>query len=138
MKLWFHHLNINHHDVPELDAFYGDVLLQDDIPEMRAVPSIPGALYAGQLAFRVSENGSQFHLTETDTNVGIRAGKQINPLERGHVAFRTDDIEAFKKHLEDRGVPYVDYGTTFTKLWHQVYFHDPAGTIIEVHQVLAD
>lgn len=136
MKLWFHHLNINHHDVPELDAFYGDVLLQDDIPEMRAVPSIPNTLYQGALAFRASETGLQFHLTETDTNVGIRAGQPINPLERGHVAFRTDDIEAFKRHLDENGVPYVDYGTTFTKLWHQVYFHDPAGTIIEVHQVL--
>jgi len=135
MKLWFHHLNINHNNVAEMDAFYGDVLLQDDIPEMQSVPSIPRALYQGALAFRTS-NKVQFHLTETDHDVGIRAGKAINPLERGHVAFRTDDIEAFKRHLEAKGIPYIDYGTTFTKKWSQIYFHDPAGTIIEVHQVL--
>ena len=136
MKVWLHHININHHNVDAMDSFYGDVMCQDDIPEMRSVPSIPGALYDGQLAFRVSDGGTQFHLTETDTKVGIKAGKEINPLERGHVAFRTDNIEAFKKHLEARGIPYVDYGTTFTKQWTQIYFHDPAGTIIEVHQVL--
>ncbi len=137
MKVWLHHININHHDVAAMDSFYGDVMRQDDIPEMRSVPSIPDVLYSGALAFRVSEGGTQFHLTATDTGVGIRAGKEINPLERGHVAFRTDDIEAFKKHLEDQGIPYVDYGTTFTKQWTQIYFHDPAGTIIEVHQVVA-
>ena len=136
MKVWLHHININHHDVSAMDAFYGDVMRQADIPEMRSVPSIPDALYKGALAFRVSEGGTQFHLTETDTEVGIRAGKPINPLERGHVAFRTDDLEAFKRHLETKGIPYVDYGTTFTKQWAQIYFHDPAGTIIEVHQVL--
>lgn len=136
MKVWLHHININHHDVNAMDSFYGDVMRQDDIPEMRSVPSIPDALYSGALAFRVSEGGTQFHLTETDTDVGIHAGKQINPLERGHVAFRTDDLEAFKQHLEAKGIPYVDYGTTFTKQWAQIYFHDPAGTIIEVHQVL--
>jgi glyoxylase I family protein len=34
----------------------------------------------------------------------------VNPVERGHIAFRTDDIEAFKKRLEDKGIPYSDYG----------------------------
>ena len=30
--------------------------------------------------------------------------------------------------------PYADYGTTFAKEWHQVFFHDPEGNVIEVHQ----
>ena len=51
----------------------------------------------------------------------------------GH-ADRTDDIAAFKAMLDAKGVPYSDYGTTFSQEWHQVFFQDPAGTIIEVHQ----
>ncbi|MEM8790126.1 MAG: VOC family protein [Pseudomonadota bacterium] len=135
MKLTFHHLNLNTHDVPELDRFYGEVMLQDDVPSMRDVPSVSEGIYPGALAFR-TDGQLQFHLTETDTGVGIRAGKAINPMERGHIAFRTDDMEAFKRHLTEKGIAFVDYGTTFTKRWTQIYFHDPAGNVIEVHQVL--
>jgi len=31
-------------------------------------------------------------------------------------------------------VTYADYGTAFAKEWHQVFFYDPEGNIIEVHQ----
>ena len=34
------------------------------------------------------------HLSTLDLNVAFRTGQAINPLERGHIAFRTDDIEA--------------------------------------------
>jgi len=58
-----------------------------------------------------------------------------NPVERGHVAFRTDDIAAFKKRLEDKGIAYSDFGTWAMNGWHQIFFYDPDGNIIEVHQV---
>lgn len=135
MKLTLHHINITGEDVPGLDAFWGDVLLQDDIGGNRALPTVDTGSLPTPVAFR-SDGQVQFHLAERDHDLAIRAGRSINPLERGHVAFRTDDIAAFRRHLEDRGVPYVDYGTYFTRHWHQIFFHDPAGTIIEVHQVL--
>lgn len=140
MKLTLHHVNVSSHDVPGLDAFYAEVLMQDGIGApsdggAAALPSLDDAVYAGEVRFR-TDGQVQFHLAEQDLGVALRAGKAINPLERGHLAFRTDDIEGFKRHLEARGVPYVDYGTTFTRHWHQIFFHDPAGTVIEVHQVL--
>src|SRR5919199_1295562 len=52
----------------------------------------------------------------------------------GSVAFLTDDIEAFKKRLEEKGVPYSDYGTWAMNGWHQIFFYDPEGNVIEVHQ----
>ena len=61
-------------------------------------------------------------------------GQKINPVERGHIAFRTDDISAVKAILEQSGILYSDYGTTFAKEWHQVFFHDPEGNVIEIHQ----
>ena len=66
--------------------------------------------------------------------VGFKHGETINPVERGHIAFRTDDIEALKQMLDNKNIPYSDYGTAFAKEWHQVFFHDPEGNIIEVHQ----
>ena len=135
MKLTLHHVNVSTNDVPGLDAFYAEVLGQDDVPEMRSLPTLEGGAYAGPVAFR-TDGRVQFHLAQLDRDLAIKAGKAINPLDRGHIAFRCDDIEAFKRHLEARGVQYVDYGTTFTAHWHQIFFHDPVGTVIEVHQVL--
>ena len=36
--------------------------------------------------------------------------------------------------LDSKGIYYSDYGTAFAKEWHQVFFHDPEGNVIEVHQ----
>lgn len=135
MKLSLHHINVTGHDVPELDRFYSDVLLQGPVPEMAALPTLDDNALRAPVAFR-GDGRTQFHLAEQDLGLALRHSKGINPLERGHIAFCTEDIEAFKRHLEARGVPYADYGTTFTRYWHQIFFHDPAGTVIEVHQVL--
>ena len=65
------------------------------------------------------------------------AGKNkqtINPVDQGHIAFRTDNIKLFIERLTEKGIPFSDYGTTFAKEWHQVFFHDPEGNVIEVHQ----
>ena len=135
MKLTLHHINVSGDDVPGLDAFYADVLMQGPVPEMAALPTLDANALRAPVAFR-SDGQVQFHLAEQDLGLADRQGKTINPLERGHVAFRTDDIDAFKRHLQARGIAYADYGTTFTRHWHQIFFHDPAGTVIEVHQVL--
>ena len=137
MKLTLHHVNVTSHDVPGLDAFYADVLMQEGIGQQATLPSLDNTIYAGEVRFR-TDGQVQFHLAESDLGVALRAGKAINPLERGHLAFRTDDIEGFKRHLEAKGVAYVDYGTMFTRHWHQIFFQDPAGTVIEVHQVLGE
>ena len=137
MKLTLHHINITGADVPGMDRFYADVLKQGEIPEMATLPTLDDDAVRVPVAFR-TDGHIQFHLAETDLGLAMRQGKAINPLERGHIAFRTDDIQEFKRHLEAQDVPYVDYGTTFTQFWHQIFFLDPAGTIIEVHQVLDD
>lgn len=135
MKLTLHHVNVTGPDVPALDRFYGEIMLQDEIPEMATLPTLDSDAVRVPVAFR-TDGQVQFHLAATDLGLALRQGKAINPLERGHIAFRTDDIAAFKRHLEAHGVGYVDYGSTFTTQWHQIFFLDPAGTIIEVHQVL--
>ena len=38
----------------------------------------------------------QLHLAEKDLTIAEKNKKHINPVEKGHIAFRTDDIEEFK------------------------------------------
>ena len=90
--------------------------------------------YPGDVAF-VTDGAMQVHIAEKDLECGFRTGNAVNPVERGHVAFRTDDIAAFKKRLEDKGVPYSDYGAWAMAGWEQIFFYDPDGNIVEVHQV---
>ena len=67
----------------------------------------------------------QMHIATRDLNIAFRNGEVINPVERGHIAFRTDDIEAYKRHLDEHGVHYSDYGSVFAAEWHQLFFLDP-------------
>jgi catechol 2,3-dioxygenase-like lactoylglutathione lyase family enzyme len=40
------------------------------------------------------------------------------------------------KHLDEQGIPYSDWGSDAVKGWHQVFFYDPDGNVIEVHQIV--
>jgi len=93
--------------------------------------------YDGNVAFR-TDGSTQFHLAKKDMEVGFKTGHAVNPVDRGHIAFRTDDIEAFKQSLDEKGVPYSDFGNVAVKGWHQVFFYDPDGNVVEVHQVDED
>ncbi|MEM7259544.1 MAG: VOC family protein, partial [Pseudomonadota bacterium] len=89
---------------------------------------------AGDVAF-VTDGEIQVHLAQRDIQAGFKTGQIVNPVVRGHIAYRTDDIDAFKKHLEEQGVPFSDWGDTAVKGWQQIFFYDPEGNVIEVHQV---
>jgi glyoxylase I family protein len=133
MKLKLHHVNLCSTNVPALDAFYRDVL------DMKTEPGLgdnrtPGGGYPGKVSF-VTDGTTQFHLAEKDLGINFRTGQAINPVERGHIAFRTDDIDAFKARLKEKGIPYSDFGTWAMKGWEQIFFYDPDGNIVEVHQV---
>jgi len=131
MNLKLHHLNLCTTNVPAMDEFYRSVLGLE--PEPTLAPARITQGYGADVAF-VTDGATQFHLATRDFGVGFRHKQAVNPLERGHIAFRTDDIEAFKKRLEAKGIPYADYGTWSMKGWYQIFFHDPEGNVIEVHQ----
>lgn len=133
MKLKLHHVNLTTTNVPAMDEFYKSVL--DMGPgDSGNVTRNTSQGYAGKVAF-VSDGQSELHLAERDLGIGFKTGQIINPLEKGHIAFRTDDIAAFKKRLEAKGIAYSDYGAWAMKGWQQIFFHDPEGNVIEVHQV---
>ena len=137
MKLGFHHINFVSDDVDALHQFYTEVLGLDDIP-IASFPRPKATIksgYSGKIRF-ATDGFMQMHLAEKDLTVATKNGKEINPVERGHIAFRTDDIIGFMDSLDEKGIIYSDYGTTFAKEWHQIFFYDPEGNIIEVHQAV--
>ncbi|WP_421849988.1 VOC family protein [Oricola sp.] len=134
MKLSLHHINFVSEDVERLRRFYADVLgmgeQADDIPVREMQRG-----YNGDVAF-LGDGAMQMHLAQKDLELGFKTGNIVNPVEKGHIAFRTDDIEAFKQRLEEQGVAYSDYAGVAAASWHQIFFRDPEGNVIEVHQVL--
>jgi catechol 2,3-dioxygenase-like lactoylglutathione lyase family enzyme len=135
MKLEFHHINYVSENVDRMHDFYTSVLGMDDVPPEnfpRTEESGSGG-YSGKIRF-ATEGSMQMHLAERAFDVAFRNGQVINPVARGHIAFRTDDLAGFLRLLDEKGIPYSDYGTAFAKTWHQVFFQDPEGNVIEVHQ----
>ena len=116
MRLEFHHINFVADDVDRLHDFYTQVLGLDDIP-IQSFPR-PDATssggYDGKIRF-ATDGKMQMHFATKDLTVAFKNGEVINPIERGHIAFRTDDITAFMALLDSKGVHYSDYGTTFAK-----------------------
>ena len=132
MKLELHHINLSTQDVKKLETFYKDILLldtqSDDLPTLEKKKG-----YSGDVSF-VGDGKVQMHLAQKDLSVNFKTGHFINPVEKGHIAYRTDDIEAFKKHLKENNIEFTDWGDIGVSGWHQIFFYDPDGNIIEVHQ----
>lgn len=132
MKLKLHHVNLCSTNLPAMDAFYREVLDMQPEPGM-AQNRVKDQGYPGDVSF-VTDGTTQFHLAEQDLDIGFRTGQAVNPVQQGHIAFRTDDIAAFKKRLDEKGIKYSDYGGWAMAGWHQIFFYDPDGNVIEVHQ----
>lgn len=133
MKLVLHHINLSTDKVAEMDVFYRDVLgLERETSGLPALDKTKG--YSGDVAF-VTDGAIQTHIAERDVLAGFKTGHIVNALSRGHIAYRTDDLAAFKAHLEENGIPYSDWGHTAVAGWAQIFFYDPDGNVIEVHEV---
>ncbi len=131
MKFKFHHMNLCTENVPRISEFYRSLFNLDPVHGYVRVDG--SSSYGGTVDF-VTDGAVEFHLARRDIELGFRMKHFVNPLDRGHFCFRTDDIDAFKRRLDEKKIPYSDYGVWAIKGWHQIFFHDPDGNIIEVHQ----
>jgi glyoxylase I family protein len=133
MKLQLHHINLSSDKVNEMNEFYLKVMQLKT--ETKGLPTLEKKKgYSGDVAF-VTDGTIQTHLAEKDLDVCFKTGHSINPLEKGHIAYRTDDMDNFKKHLEKLSINYSDWGETAVAGWKQIFFYDPDGNVIEVHEV---
>jgi glyoxylase I family protein len=133
MNLKVHHVNLATENVERMDAFYRQVLglrrEEDGLPKLEKNKG-----YAGDVAF-VTDGAIQTHLAQRDVLAGFNSGHVVNPVARGHIAYRTDDLDAFKAHLRDQGIPFSDWDNAAVAGWSQIFFYDPDGNVIEVHEV---
>ena len=138
MKLEFHHINFVSKNIDDMNNFYKKILSMDSIPieNFPRTEETEDSGYSGKINF-VTEGKIEMHLAERDLNVAFKNNQSINPVDNGHIAFRTDDIKTFVERLKKEKIPYSDYGTTFAKEWHQVFFQDPEGSVVEVHQKIS-
>lgn len=136
MKLTLHHINLSTEKVAEMDGFYREILgLERENQGMPLLEKKKG--YAGDVAF-VTDGTVQTHIAQKDVHAGFKTGQIVNAVSHGHVAYRTDDLAGFKAHLEAQNIPYSDWGHTAVAGWQQIFFYDPDGNVIEVHQVMDD
>lgn len=136
MNLKLHHINLSTDNVERMNVFYRDVLqLSDDVEGLPVLEKKQG--YSGDVAF-VSDGDIQMHLAQKDMLAGFNSGQFVNPLARGHIAYRTDDLDAFIAHLDKHGIRYSDWGNQAVEGWRQIFFYDPDGNVVEVHQVDED
>jgi glyoxylase I family protein len=131
--LTLHHVNLVSDDVTRLEAFYRDVLGLENLPGMVGLRDTTS--YDRKVVF-IDGSPTQLHLATRDDELGFRNHQVVNPVTaNGHIAFRTDDIDQFKTQLRKHNVPFSDYGIWAMRGWHQIFFYDPSGRVVEVHQV---
>lgn len=135
MDFKYHHMNICTENVRVTSEFYQAVfgLTRVVDAEHGLVSADTENRFDGEVDF-LTDGAVEFHITKRDINLGFQMKHSVNPLDRGHYCFRTNDIEGFKKRLEEKGIPYADYGKWAIAGWYQIFFHDPTGNVIEVHQ----
>jgi glyoxylase I family protein len=148
MRLRLHHVNVVSDNIAELLAFYQDVL---GLKQMPLPPMIDHVGHEGDGAdgpgdegwtenvgfFEAAEDDQlQIHAGRRQAYLGPLMGHAVNPLLTGHFAFRTDDLDEVREELRAKGIPFSDYGEWAVKDWDQIFFTDPAGNVIEIHQVL--
>lgn len=146
MGIRLHHVNVTGDDMQSLSSFYERAL---GLPLLPPPPMIAtsrqeetgesgDAEWADRAHFfnAGDPNELQIHATKRQPYLTSREGHTVNPLVSGHFAFRTDDIADVKRRLEENDIPYDDWGIWSVEGWYQIFFYDPAGNMIEVHQVV--
>lgn len=145
MALRLHHMNVCSDDMTKLQWFYGNVLDLHQLPQPPMVGDSEtdqdgSEEWGDSAAFFVAGHKTelQIHATLRRPYVSYEWDQSVNPLANGHFCFRTDDIDRVLARLDEKKIPYSDYGYWAVKGWRQVFLSDPAGNIIEIHQVDKD
>jgi glyoxylase I family protein len=132
MELKLHHVNYSTKDVGAVAEFYQSLFKMKPASGYEDA-QITSQGYDRKVAF-LTDGTTEFHIAPQDLGVAFRTKQSLNPLDRGHIAFRTDDIEAFKEMLREKNIQFADYGVWAIGGWYQIFLQDPDGTIVEVHR----
>lgn len=136
--LRLHHVNVCGDDVDELNHFYKNALGLERLPSPGMTGDDGESKEWGETAqfFHAGDRDLlQLHATVRRPYAGYENGQAVNGLANGHFAFRTDDIDGVIARLQKQGIPFSDYERWAIKTWRQLFLPDPAGNIVEIHQV---
>lgn len=145
-QIRLHHVNVTSEDMNALNEFYSKALGLEQIPSPAMIATTSSGETDGDAEW---ESGATFfsagdrenlqiHATRRQPYLAIKEGHTVNPLIGGHFAFRTDNIQEVMEQLRANDIPFDDWGIWSVKGWYQIFFTDPAGNMIEIHQVMED
>ncbi|EHP38528.1 glyoxalase/bleomycin resistance protein/dioxygenase superfamily protein 1 [Cupriavidus basilensis OR16] len=127
-------LELHHHavrmpldKVEAMGAFYGDVLGLDTDTGRWNIPGVPGY-------FLDMGNDCQIHLLGSDGVSPYAQGPGRDPVGN-HVALAVRDILATEAELLRLGVDFWKQENVAAPELKQLFMHDPAGNMIELHQI---
>ena len=101
MKLTLHHINLSTQQVEVMDEFYRDVIGLHT--ETKGLPVLEKK--KDILVMWPSLQMVKFNAPAQDIKAGFKTGHIVNPVAHGHIAYRTDDIQAFMTHLDSLAFP---------------------------------
>ena len=138
MKIEFHHINYVSENIEELYVFYQDIMQMDTISPKKfpRTTATDKAGYDGKIKF-VTEGTMQMHIAEQDLTIANKHNQEINHVEKGHIAFRTDDIDADVARLREKGYQFTSDEPTPGAHGARVIFIHPKscdGVLIELSQ----
>jgi catechol 2,3-dioxygenase-like lactoylglutathione lyase family enzyme len=130
MSIELHHVNVPTYNSERMVSFYQEALGLKPFTVERLASTKPRGT-----VFLRADTG-EVHLAPPEPYLLSTNDHAVNPILRGHHAFRVSDVEEIKDNLGRLEVPFSDYGVWALKGWHQMYFHDPEGNVIEVQQLV--
>ncbi|MEY4040061.1 MAG: hypothetical protein RLZZ52_929 [Actinomycetota bacterium] len=141
--LRLHHVNVTSDNMSTLADFYEKALGLNLLPSPPMIATSAAETTDGDEAWadaaKFYEAGDpdelQIHVTQRQPYLALQEKHSVNPLIGGHYAFRTDNIEEIKAQLTANNIPFDDWGIWSVKGWHQIFLTDPAGNMIEIHEV---
>lgn len=130
-ELHHHAIRVPADKAAEVERFYSEVLgLQKD-PGRPEIPSVPGAwMYVGEEAGPTA----QIHIMGVSGLPPFARSAEQDPT-RFHVALAVEDIQEARAELERLNVPHWVVGGVVGPNSVQVFLDDPAGNLIELHQI---
>jgi len=78
-------------------------------------------------------NGTQVHILGSDGPSPYAKGPGKDPVNN-HIALAVEDVLAAEAELIARGVEYFTLDNVASPSLKQLFIHDPAGNMVEIHQ----
>ncbi|KPU98121.1 glyoxalase [Variovorax paradoxus] len=110
----------------EMRDFYQDLL---QLPQDETRWNIPG-IHGYWINL---PNGTQVHILGSDGPSPYAKGPGQDPV-KNHIAVGVEDVLAAEEELIRRGVGYFTLDNVASPSLKQLFIHDPAGNMVEIHQ----